>query len=83
MPKRARASRHAAPESAARASSSVACQARTAASRLFDALRQLDSCGADIIIAEGADPSGIGTAYLNRLRKAAGGGPEPLKETRT
>lgn len=53
-------------------------QARTAASRLFAALRQLDACGADRIIAEGADPAGIGAAYLNRLRKAAGGGPEPL-----
>ncbi len=56
-------------------------QARTAASRLFAALRQLDACGADRIIAEGADPAGIGAAYLNRLRKAAGGGPEPLADS--
>ena len=55
-------------------------QARTAASRLFAALRQLDACGANVIIAESADPVGIGVAYLNRLRKAAGGGLEPLDD---
>ncbi len=52
-------------------------QANTAANRLFAALRQLDACGADVIIAESAEATGIGAAYVNRLRKAAGGGAEP------
>ncbi len=53
-------------------------QARTAASHLFAALRWLDARKADLIIAESADSTGIGAAYLNRLRKAAGGGAEPV-----
>ncbi len=55
-------------------------QARTAASHLFAGLRWLDSCHADLIIVESADNAGIGVAYLNRLRKAAGGGSDPLTE---
>ncbi|MGI6298621.1 MAG: L-threonylcarbamoyladenylate synthase [Saccharofermentanales bacterium] len=53
-------------------------QARTAASHLFAALRWLDTRQADLIIAESADSTGIGAAYLNRLHKAAGGGAEPV-----
>lgn len=52
-------------------------QSRTAASGLFAALRRLDACQADVIIAEGAEATGIGAAYVNRLRKAAVGGSEP------
>jgi L-threonylcarbamoyladenylate synthase len=38
---------------------------------LFDALRCLDSLGVTAIIAEGLPDQGMGTAYMNRLRKAA------------
>jgi len=52
-------------------------QSRTAASGLFAALRRLDACQADVIIAESVEATGIGAAYVNRLRKAAVGGAEP------
>jgi len=52
-------------------------QSRTAASGLFAALRRLDACRADVIIAESVEATGIGAAYVNRLRKAAAGGDEP------
>jgi L-threonylcarbamoyladenylate synthase len=38
---------------------------------LFDALRTFDAIACDVIIAESLPDSGIGTAYMNRLRKAA------------
>jgi hypothetical protein len=55
-------------------------QARLASNQLFAALRRLDDCAADLIIAESMDAVGIGAAYVNRLRKAVGGGGEPLAE---
>ncbi|NLK89886.1 MAG: threonylcarbamoyl-AMP synthase [Clostridiaceae bacterium] len=39
---------------------------------LFDALRRLDRAGVKVIIAEGLLEHGVGIAYMNRLRKAAG-----------
>lgn len=42
-----------------------------AGTALFDALRQLDKEGVDIIIAEGIITGGSADAYMNRLRKAA------------
>lgn len=45
--------------------------AEKAGQALFDALRILDSLGCDLIIAEGLPAEGIGSAYMNRLRKAA------------
>jgi L-threonylcarbamoyladenylate synthase len=39
---------------------------------LFDALRRLDRSGVKVIIAEGLPEHGVGIAYMNRLRKAAG-----------
>lgn len=44
---------------------------RQIASRLYEVLRELDSQGLDVILAEGIDTSGIGLAIMNRLRKAA------------
>lgn len=44
---------------------------REYASRLFHALRELDSRGVDIIIAEAVEERGIGLAIMNRLKKAA------------
>ena len=44
-----------------------------AAHRLFAILRKMDDEGVQSIYAEGMSESGIGTAYMNRLRKAAGG----------
>jgi|GEM_PF-1845070 len=38
---------------------------------LFDALRTLDHLGLDIILAQGAPETGVGIAYMNRLKKAA------------
>ncbi|WFD19404.1 L-threonylcarbamoyladenylate synthase [Malassezia caprae] len=51
----------------------------TAAQRLFDGLRTLDSCvpwsgqegACDLIVAEEVDETGVGLAIMNRLRKAA------------
>ena len=48
--------------------------ARSAAGKLFSALRRFDQIGADIIIAEALPAEGMGNAYMNRLNKAAGGG---------
>ena len=39
---------------------------------LFHSLREFDSEGVDIIIAEGIPPKGLGLAVMNRLRKASG-----------
>ena len=44
-----------------------------AAHRLFAILRKMDDEGVQSIYAEGMSERGIGTAYMNRLRKAAGG----------
>ncbi len=43
----------------------------SAAAGLFDALRRLDMTGVSTLIVEGLPEAGIGTAYMNRLRKAA------------
>lgn len=48
-------------------------QLTTVARRLFYGLRYLDERQVDIIIAEGYPDTGIGTAIMNRLKKAAGG----------
>lgn len=48
-------------------------QLATVARNLFYGLRFLDDCQVDIIIAEGYPDAGIGTAVMNRLKKAAGG----------
>lgn len=45
---------------------------RTIAKNLFKTLRELDNENIDIIIAEGIEPTGIGLAIMNRLRKASG-----------
>ena len=38
---------------------------------LFDGLRTLDHLGLDIILAQEAPETGVGIAYMNRLKKAA------------
>jgi L-threonylcarbamoyladenylate synthase len=43
----------------------------TAAQRLYAALRECDARGITRIYAEAVDPTGLGFAYMNRLRKAA------------
>ncbi|MBM3300675.1 MAG: threonylcarbamoyl-AMP synthase, partial [Deltaproteobacteria bacterium] len=45
---------------------------RTIAKGLFRTLREFDRERVDVILAEGVEPSGIGLAIMNRLRKAAG-----------
>lgn len=45
---------------------------KTIAKNLFRTLRELDNENVDIIIAEGIEPTGIGLAIMNRLRKASG-----------
>lgn len=47
-------------------------QLETVARNLFNGLRNLESRGVDIIIAEGYPSGGIGDAVMNRLVKAAG-----------
>jgi L-threonylcarbamoyladenylate synthase len=42
------------------------------AQNLFRLLRELDTEGVDIIVAEGISQDGLGLAVMNRLRKAAG-----------
>jgi L-threonylcarbamoyladenylate synthase len=42
------------------------------AAALYSALRQFDQTGVEIILAEGVEPSGLGLAVANRLRRAAG-----------
>lgn len=44
----------------------------TAANALFHAMRSLDKLGVAVILAEGLPDEGLGAAYMNRLRKAAG-----------
>ncbi len=44
---------------------------REAAARLYGALRRLDEAGLDLLIAEPVPETGIGTAIMDRLRKAA------------
>ncbi len=46
---------------------------RQAASRLYAALRRFDEAGATYLLAEGCEETGIGSAVMNRLGKAAGG----------
>lgn len=43
------------------------------AKNLFNILRQFDDLNVDIILAEGVDTHHIGTAIMNRMRKACGG----------
>jgi L-threonylcarbamoyladenylate synthase len=43
----------------------------TAAARLFAALRRLDTCGLDLILAEPCEETGLGHAIMDRLRRAA------------
>ncbi len=38
---------------------------------LYDALRRFDGTDVDVILAEGVEPSGVGLAVANRLRRAA------------
>ncbi|MBE6062254.1 MAG: threonylcarbamoyl-AMP synthase [Clostridium butyricum] len=44
----------------------------TVAKNLFEALRQCDDIGAELILAEGYEEKGVGVAIMNRLNKAAG-----------
>ncbi|MEZ6068013.1 MAG: Sua5 family C-terminal domain-containing protein [Planctomycetaceae bacterium] len=44
---------------------------RAAAAALFAALRRLDECGADVILAEPMPEQGLGVAINDRLRRAA------------
>lgn len=44
----------------------------TAAATIFDALRQFDKQGVDVIFAEAIEEENIGMAVMNRLNKAAG-----------
>ncbi len=46
--------------------------AATAAHRLYAALRDCDAARIERLYAEAVDPSGLGLAFMNRLRKAAG-----------
>lgn len=43
------------------------------ASRLYSVLRRFDELGVDVILAEGLEPTGLGLAIMNRLRRATGG----------
>lgn len=45
----------------------------TIAQNLFKVLRDFDELGVDIILAEGVSTEGIGTAIMNRMKKACGG----------
>lgn len=47
-------------------------QPQSAAATLYEALRECDSRGIQLILAETFDKTGIGTAVMNRLEKAAG-----------
>lgn len=44
----------------------------TIAMNLFDILRSFDSENIEVVFAEGIEETGIGTAVMNRMRKAAG-----------
>ncbi len=48
-------------------------QPRTAAARLFSALRHLDGLGLDLILAEPWPEHGLGLAIMDRLRRCAAG----------
>jgi L-threonylcarbamoyladenylate synthase len=54
-----------------------------ASHHLFNALRSFDRQGITLILAEGLPARGAGVAYMNRLRKAAGGGEEPAGDQTT
>lgn len=45
----------------------------TIAQNLFKVIREFDNLNIDIILAEGVDTFGIGTAIMNRMKKASGG----------
>lgn len=45
----------------------------TIAQNLFSVLREFDSLNVDVILAEGIDTKGIGSAIMNRMKKACGG----------
>jgi len=45
---------------------------RAVAKNLFKVFRELDAEGVNFVVAEGLEPTGIGLAVMNRLRKAAG-----------
>jgi len=45
---------------------------RTVAKNLFRVFREFDAEGVKFVVAEGLEPTGIGLAVMNRLRKAAG-----------
>jgi L-threonylcarbamoyladenylate synthase len=51
---------------------SLGSGAENAAQRLFEGFRTLDKSGVDAILCQGFVAKEIGTAYMNRLRKAAG-----------
>ncbi len=51
---------------------------REAAVRLFSAMRRLDGCGLDAIVAERAPDTGIGVAINDRLARAASSGTEAV-----
>ncbi len=50
---------------------------------LFDALRQFDHEGCDVIFCETTSETGLGLAYMNRLRKACGGKTLPPEQNDT
>lgn len=43
------------------------------ARNLFNTLRKFDDIGVDVILSESVEPGDIGTAVMNRLKKASGG----------
>ena len=45
---------------------------RDAARNLFDALRQMDALGVEVMLAQGFDAHGMGLALMNRMARAAG-----------
>jgi L-threonylcarbamoyladenylate synthase len=48
-------------------------QPATAAANLFAALRRLDACGLDLLLAEPCSEEGLGSAIMDRLRRCAAG----------
>ena len=44
---------------------------REAAAKLFSCLRELDRCGLELIVAEAVPNEGLGTAIMDRLKRAA------------
>lgn len=51
---------------------SLGADAGEVANRLFEALREADALGAQVIFSEAVDEAGIGLAVMNRLGRAAG-----------